>query len=118
MANEHVFRSAGIDAWTGQPASNHALAILASQYHVDAESHRAYRLNDELVAWADLIYTMTPERASQICERFPATGQKLKLLDERVPFEDPIGGSSEEYRQLAHLIETALMKHISQLEIL
>ncbi len=118
IASEHVFRSAGVDAWSGQNASDHTLDILSKQYQTDARDHRSYRLNNNLVVWAETIYTMTPERVLQIGQRFPAASSKLKLLDDHILFEDPISGSYTSYLQLANLIETAVMKHLSHLEML
>lgn len=115
---EHVFRSAGVQVWPGQSASEHALEVLSKRYGIDAVSHQSSQLDEELIAWADKIYTMTPARKLQITDRFPVAIPKLELLSDRVPLEDPIGGDLEEYAALGDMIEDALMLRFNQLELL
>ncbi|CAJ1000913.1 MULTISPECIES: low molecular weight protein arginine phosphatase [Bacillales] len=105
-------RSAGVAAFDGQPASLHAMQVLAER-GIDHD-HQARRLNDDLVAWADLILTMTQGHKTMIQSMFPGAAEKVFTLREYVGVEgmsdiaDPFGGTVEDYRRCAEEIEESL----------
>jgi protein-tyrosine-phosphatase len=105
-------RSAGVAAYDGQPASQHTLQVLNERGI--SHDHNAQRLTEELVAWADLILTMTRSHKSLVCTYFPAAADKVFTLREYVGIEgmediaDPFGGSVEDYRKCAEEIDESL----------
>ncbi|WP_029100388.1 low molecular weight protein arginine phosphatase [Brevibacillus thermoruber] len=105
-------RSAGVAAFDGQPASPHVLQVLAERGI--EHDHQARRLNDEMVAWADLILTMTQGHKAMIQGMFPGAAEKVFTLREFVGVEgmsdiaDPFGGTVEDYRRCAEEIEESL----------
>jgi len=102
-------RSAGVAAYDGQPASIHAIQVLQER-GIDSE-HTSTRLNGELLAWSDLILTMTASHKQAIQTYFPEAREKVYTLREFIGVEgyediaDPYGGSLEDYRRCAVEIE-------------
>lgn len=109
---EFEVRSAGVGALDGQPASQHAVEVMAERgiEHV----HQSSRLDHELVEWSDLILTMTASHKQAILTYFPDAANKVHTLREFVGVEgyadiaDPFGGSLEDYRRCAEEIEESL----------
>lgn len=116
--------SAGVAAFEGAPASGGSLRT-AARHGLDLSSHRSARVTRELVEWADLVLTMSPDqlvavrgaegtgKASVITDF--AEGREAEDLDDEgawggVP--DPAGGDDEEYeqtyRQLSALVDRVL----------
>jgi protein-tyrosine-phosphatase len=107
-------RSAGVAAFDGQQASEYARQVLV-QRGINHE-HKARRLNDELIDWADLVLTMTKSHKSAILQFFPNACQKVYTLKEYAGTDgsediaDPFGGTLEEYQKCAAEIDDALEK--------
>ncbi len=105
-------RSAGVAAIDGQQASEHARQVLSDRGI--AHEHQARQLTDELVAWADLVLTMTRGHKAMVLQVFPGAAQKTYTLKEYVglagdaDIADPFGGSLDEYRACADELEAAL----------
>jgi protein-tyrosine phosphatase len=74
-------RSAGIAAEPGAPASRFAQEALR-EVNVSLANHKASRVNDELVRWADLILTMTRRHKEAVATAFPAAKEKVHVLKE------------------------------------
>ena len=74
-------RSAGVAAETGAPASRFAQEALR-EVHVSLSDHRASRISDELVKWADLILTMTRRHEEAVAAAYPAARDKIHVLKE------------------------------------
>lgn len=112
-------RSAGIAAYDGQRASEHANHVLTERgiFH----EHQAQRISMELIAWADLILTMTQGHKAAIVSHFPNALKKVFTLKEYAgeigsqDIADPFGGSLAEYKQCAIEIDSALDKVILRL---
>jgi len=102
-------RSAGVAAYDGQPASLHAIQVL--QERGIESQHKSTRLNGELLAWSDLILTMTGSHKQAIQTYFPEAREKVYTLREFVGVEgyadiaDPYGGDLDAYRRCAVEIE-------------
>lgn len=112
LAESHVLhsvsvQSAGTEARPGMPASHGAYQALAGM-GILCTTHESQRITPELVAWATVIYTMTPERESQILRRHPQAREKIHQLNTSLPIEDPIGTSTEQYLELAQRIRTSV----------
>jgi protein arginine phosphatase len=108
--------SAGVAALDGQPASEHALAVLES-HGMDASKHRSRSLTPELVAWGDLILAMSRSHLGPIARMGGA--EKMALLahfaheDERSGgVADPYGGDETDYeitfQQLEQLVRNSM----------
>ncbi|MBE3597029.1 MAG: ribose 5-phosphate isomerase B [Hydrogenibacillus sp.] len=74
-----AFGSAGLAAVPGEPASAHAEAAVAA-YGASLGAHRARRLDDQAVAWADLILTMTEAHRESVLSLFPDAAGKVWTL--------------------------------------
>lgn len=109
----HQVQSAGTWAANGEPASKHAIAVMAER-GIDISSHESHPLAADLVAEADLILTMAHEHARLIRTTWPQYAWKVFLLSEmagkRREVEDPYGGRIEDYRVCAD----ALARHIDE----
>jgi protein-tyrosine-phosphatase len=108
--------SAGVAAEDGQPASDHALAVLA-RHGMDASEHRSRLLTPELVGWADLILAMSRSHLPSIARMGGA--ERMALLpyfahedERRGGVADPFGGDETEYeitfQQLEQLVHDSL----------
>lgn len=112
-----TIRSAGTEAYLGSPASPGAREA-AKQLGLDLERHRSQKLCRSLIQWADIIYTVTPERSSQIVCEFPSAAAKLRWIDPHLPLTDPIGSGVEVYVDLAKRIESSLRMRLIDLNLL
>jgi len=109
---DYEVRSAGVGAFDGQPASRHAIEVMAERgiEHV----HQSSRLDDGLIDWSDLILTMTASHKQAILSNFLTATNKVHTLREFVGVEgygdiaDPFGGTMEDYRRCAEEIEESL----------
>lgn len=73
-------QSAGIFASTGAPANPNAVkALLNRDMTID---HLSKPLNDDLINWADYIFTMTENHKQLLLQRFPEGYEKLYTLKE------------------------------------
>ena len=97
-------RSAGTHGWEAAPASALAIEVMRDR-GVDISGHRSQPVVEELVAWADLILTMTAEQRDWILRAFPAADGKVMRLGEysgtAEDLGDPFGGNPVEYAQCA-----------------
>jgi len=114
-------RSAGVAAVNGAPASD--LAKRAARRHgLDLAPHRSSQVTPELLAWADLVLTMSPGHLARVADAgaagkaalltaFAAGDDPAGALS-AVP--DPFGGSDEEYETtftlLEELVERTLLR--------
>ncbi|MGD8190363.1 low molecular weight protein arginine phosphatase [Brevibacillus ginsengisoli] len=105
-------QSAGIAAMEGSSASAHAGKVLEDRGII--HNHKSQRLREDLIAWADLILTMTRTHKDMISEWFPHASIKTYTLKEYVGHQgdldiaDPFGGSLGTYERSAREIEQAL----------
>lgn len=74
-------RSAGTAAERGAKASPFAEQALR-EVGIDLTNHRAQGLDQELVAWADMILTMTRHHKEFVIDAFPAALSKTHVLKE------------------------------------
>jgi RpiB/LacA/LacB family sugar-phosphate isomerase len=107
--------SAGLCAADGQPASPAAVAAVR-EVGASLADFVSQPVQPELIQQADFIWTMTRQQLETIQMLYPAAAEKTFLLREfecSAPGEvrdifDPIGGSTELYRQVRDQIRDAL----------
>ncbi|NJL11179.1 MAG: low molecular weight protein arginine phosphatase [Calothrix sp. SM1_7_51] len=105
-------RSAGMYAFNGEPLSPKAMTVLRenSIYF----SHNSQRLNQEMLEWADLIFTMTKRQKYMIMLKFIEVKNKIFTLKEFVGQQDindisnPFGKDLKNYRQFFGEIDQIL----------
>ena len=116
-SKEIAVTSAGVAAWVGSPASPQAVEALL-KYGIDLSLHQAKMLNEEAVAGADLILTMTISHRKIVTTRFPSASGKTFTLGDYTGRDkdivDPFGQPVEVYlkcaEMLREMIEAALDK--------
>lgn len=116
-----VVRSAGVAAGTGDPASAGALRA-AERHGLDLSAHRSRPLSPTLVAWADLILTMSPRHAD-VAIAAGGEGKTAVLTvyadgsgahEEGVP--DPFGGDDEAYEATLLALRDLVGRALARLE--
>ncbi len=119
--NRAVVLSAGLQATTGQPASEGALAV-AAERGADLADHRSQPVNVALLAKADWIIGMTRAHVAMLKARYGgaiagsvgllgAPGQDLCAIAATPAVEelrDPFGGPLDTYRGIADQVERLL----------
>ncbi|WP_461202068.1 low molecular weight protein arginine phosphatase [Anoxybacillus sp. TBDG-1] len=105
-------RSAGIFAFHGSDASQHAKAVLAEK-GIDI-NHHATLLTKEHIDWATYVLTMTESHKHHVLAHFPEAEGKTFTLNEFLGGSkdviDPFGGSIDVYRQTCDELERAIEK--------
>lgn len=110
-----VAASAGVAAWAGGRASEHAVAV-AREMGGDLGGHESQPVTETLVRQADIILTMTAAHRAALLAQFPEAGGRVALLSaERQDVIDPIGGSLETYRRCARQIREHLAARLDTL---
>ncbi|MFM7108938.1 MAG: Sua5/YciO/YrdC/YwlC family protein [Planctomycetaceae bacterium] len=110
-----VAASAGVAAWAGGRASEHAVAV-AQEMGADLGAHESQPVTEALVRQADVILTMTAAHRAALLAQFPEAGGRVALLSaERQDVIDPIGGSLDTYRRCARQIREHLAARLDTL---
>jgi len=115
--------SSGIAAFEGDFASDNAIRVM-KDYNIDISTHRAKRINKNIIQDADLILTMTKSHKDYILHQFPDTKGRVFVLGEfslngtdfNVDIQDPFGRDEEIYRKVAEEINVQLQKVLERLE--
>lgn len=116
ICNQAVsFASAGLNAFPGEKASGPLRSLLAKE-GIDAETHRATPLEENLVRRARLILVMTEGHRLRLRELFPGVVKKVFLLKEYAGLTgvspeivDPYG-YPEKYQEMLEDIRCAVEK--------
>ena len=112
-----VVASAGLAAWGGGPASEHAVEVMRDM-GAELAGHESQPLTESLVAEADVILTMTAAHRAAILAQFPEAGGRVSVLaTDRRDVVDPVGGSLDTYRKCADQIRGHLAARIATLGI-
>ena len=114
-------RSAGTTALPGAPASGGAVRA-ASLGGLDISDHRSTALTPEVVAWADLILTMSTHHAEAVMTMGGA--EKTGLLtafaagegEGVTPVPDPFGRADAEYEATFRSLEELVHRAFGRLE--
>ena len=109
-------KSAGVFAMPGSGASSQAQEVLKEK-GLPVE-HQSSQVSDELVEWADYIFTITAQHKMLLENSYPKSMGKTYTLkgfaEQSGEVMDPYGGSVETYRQtfeeLQQVIETIVEK--------
>ncbi|MCD4814154.1 hypothetical protein K8S19_10740 [bacterium] len=106
--------SAGIQVFSGAPATPEAVAA-ASERGADISRHTARMISREFMAEACQVIAMTRQHAAWLREHFPEYKQKIMTLGELahgtggLDVADPIGGTPDQYREIARQIEELIL---------
>ncbi len=112
-----IVTSAGIAAMAGSAPSGEAMEVMQKK-GLDLRKHESQPLTDKLVRHADFIYTMTASHRQAILRRWPnAALRTFPLRTDQGDIADPIGGTTEVYRQCADQIQQALQQRVAELDI-
>jgi protein-tyrosine phosphatase len=111
-------KSAGIHAFPGSDASDHAKSALKEMGI--KSSHRAMLLDYELIEWATLILTMTSQHKQLIVQNVPQAAHKTHVLKEFTmqsidDVTDPFGSSLDVYRKTVNELDELVDKLIERL---
>jgi protein-tyrosine-phosphatase len=112
--------SAGTSALAGSPASELVPMVLREK-NVEPGDHQASELTGDLVEWADSILVMGPAHLAAVDAM--GGGDKAALITEFLegddagqPVVDPIGGSTDTYRQTRDQLERAVGAVLDRLQ--
>lgn len=112
---DYTVRSAGVGAFSGQPASRHSVT-LARERGLDLSGHSSRAVTHDLVDEATHIFALSRSHLAALYADFPEAGDKFYLLSEFAADDalrgsdvsDPFGGGIEEYRQTLAMLEKLL----------
>jgi protein-tyrosine-phosphatase len=104
--------SAGLSASTGAPISRHSATVL--QHMGISLHHTSQPATAKLVAWADLILTMTLGHKRALIQDFPHALEKIHLLKEYVEDDPKVLATIAESESLLSDLE---MKRVLSQEI-
>ncbi len=100
--------SAGTWALENQPASGHAITVMA-QRGIDTSAHRGRTVTREMLASAAAVIMMARSHYEALASEFPAFRRKMHVMSElkghSFDIDDPYGGTLEEYAMCAHELE-------------
>ena len=114
-------RSAGTSALPGAPASGGAVRA-ARRGGLDISDHRSTPLTPEVVAWADLILTMSAHHAQSALAMGGADRTALLTAfasgagEEETPVPDPFGRADAEYEATFRSLEDLVYRAFGRLE--
>jgi L-threonylcarbamoyladenylate synthase len=108
--------SAGIMGTAGYPASAEAIEV-CSTMGIDIGAHRNRALSKELVEESDFIFAMEKMHRTNVIIIEPEAENRCVLLAGNKEIPDPVGMQLKFYENCAKLIEKAVQKRISELEI-
>jgi protein-tyrosine-phosphatase len=112
-------KSAGTEAENGLQAADIAITVAdADPDGAYLRDHRSRRLTAELVDWADIIYLPTKRRRMQVEQMFPAASEKLRMIDERRDFPDPIDADVRVFYDLYAQLKIAIKERFAELGLL
>jgi len=113
--------SAGTDAFTGDPASANARAVMRER-GLDLDGHRARRVDRQVIEDADLILTMTSRHKDRLVRLVPRAIEKTFTLrefasGEKLDVSDPFGQSVESYRKTAEELANEIARLVQRLSL-
>ncbi len=109
--------SAGIAAMSGGHASAEAIRVMAER-GLDLSRHESQPLSDRLVRFADLILTMTRGHREAILAQWSSAAARTHVLGGSAgDVADPVGGTTDTYRQCASQIDEFLKPWLAQLDL-
>jgi len=110
-------QSAGLSAMQGGGAACEAIDAM-TEIGLDLSAHESRPLNDRLIRFADVIWTMTRMHRQSVLARWPEAAPRTELLAvDQTDIPDPIGGSQEVYRACAKQLQKELTARLSMLDL-
>lgn len=109
-----IVESAGTHGGGGG-ASVQAVAAM-SKRGLDLSGHRSRGVTAEMVRAADHVFVMTPSHYLAMTDLAPDAGDRIKLLKEESPIEDPFGTDDSAYETCAASLEAALRKRLDEVK--
>ena len=107
--------SAGSFAMPGARATPQAVEAVKG-LGGDLTHHRSRPLSVELIHQADLIFTMSRNHAMAVTALVPSAGEKVATLNPEGDIEDPIGGDTALYQDLAGQLQTLIEKRLKEMK--
>lgn len=111
--------SAGVGAAAGAPAAESARKV-AEERGLRLDGHRSRPVDEEILAQADLVLTMTAAHQELLRRRFPRYAHAVYTLKEYAgvegspDVEDPFGGGDALYRAVADEIRGLLERIVDR----
>jgi len=107
--------SAGSFAMPGARATPQGVEALRDM-GIDLSQHRSKPLSVELIHQADHIFTMGRAHALQVAALVPSAREKVSTLDPSGDIDDPIGGDTALYKDLAGHLETLIEQRLKEMK--
>jgi protein-tyrosine-phosphatase len=115
VSDRFSFRSCGIAAYSGEPASDHAISAV-EEVGGNLGEFSATPCDARMLGWADVIYCMTRGHAEAIVSRFAGHAMKVSLLDpDSDDVDDPYGESLEAYLDCRDRIAALVARRLEEL---
>ena len=114
----HGYRilSAGTAALPGGPASPAAMEAVR-EHGARLDGHAAQPVTVTMVEEADVVYVMTEAHLRTLREWVPGSADKIRMVDPGgSDVEDPIGGSSAQYRECATRLNRCLDRAVREID--
>lgn len=107
-----IVRSAGLSAFTGDPASANAVRAMG-KVGLDISGHRSQTFSDQVMEVSDLVLTMTSGHKEIIQRLYPDSPVPVHrfrewILDGSREVPDPFGGSLEVYLETRDSLAEAI----------
>lgn len=91
-------------------------AVAMSRRGLDLSEHRSRAVTADMIRAADHVFVMTPSHYLAMTDLAPDAGDRIKLLKEESPIEDPFGAGDSAYEACAAGIEAALRKRLDEVK--
>ncbi len=118
LADTWKIESAGTWAIEDFPATINAIQVM-KESGLPLEDHRSRKVTAEMLASMDLVVTMEKNHAEALKNEFPEQADKVyalsEMMGERWDIVDPIGGSLEDYRTTAKLLEDTISEGLERM---
>ena len=112
-----IIQSAGLSAMMGGGAASEAVDVVAAM-GCDLSAHESQPLTNQMVRYADVIWTMTRMHRQSVIGRWPEAAARTELLAvDQSDIADPVGCAAEVYRKCAEHLRTALESRLAKLEL-
>lgn len=108
--------SVGTGAMGGLPATPEAVRAV-SRFDVSLDGHRSKAISHESIAWADVIYCMTPAHVAAVVALDPGAAVRTELIDPKGnSVDDPIGGPQRAYDEAARKLADLIAARLKELD--
>jgi protein-tyrosine phosphatase len=112
-----IVQSAGLSAMMGGGAAAEAVDVVAN-LGLDLSAHESQPLTNQMVRYADVIWTMTRMHRQSVIGRWPEAGPRTELLAvNQSDIADPVGCTPEVYRKCAEQLQAELTVRLAHLEL-